>query len=438
MIRFINTNARLLFAVLALFYCSLVAAHPMPNSVMLLDVNSKYASCELQLPLKELQFAVPFDVTHDPDRLIEQQQRTALSKYITDHFWTHGTNGDHWTITVEDMFVDKAEQTATGGYQELNIRLLMTPSPTESTRKFTIHYDGIMHQVVTHRTLVSVRKDWENGRFGDDAIEIGTIYRDGATDEVVPFTVNLAEGSDWKGFKSMVALGMRHISEGIDHLLFLLVLLISAPLLTDGKRWIGSGTTRYTLVRILQIVTAFTIGHSFTLIIGSLGLVAPNTKPVEVLIALSILLTAVHAIRPIFPSRELWIAGGFGLIHGLAFATTLSALDLEPGKLALSLFGFNVGIELMQLLVIFMVMPWLLLLSPYKIYGWLRLTIASFAGLAAMAWAYERYTEQATLASIYLEKILRYSTWAVFFLACFTVVYLLSRKTNATGTDASS
>ena len=144
---------------------------------------------------------------------------------------------------------------------------------------------------------------------------------------------------------------MRHIAEGTDHLLFLLVLLLPAPLLlTKGRRWGGFGGVGYSLRRLLLIVTAFTLGHSFTLLLGALGWVRLPSQPVEVLIAVSILVSAGHAVRPLFPGREAWVAAGFGLVHGLAFASTLANLHLEAGPMALSILGFNLGIELMQLL----------------------------------------------------------------------------------------
>ncbi|RZK63066.1 MAG: HupE/UreJ family protein [Hymenobacter sp.] len=113
----------------------------------------------------------------------------------------------------------------------------------------------------------------------------------------------------------------------------------------------------------LRIVTAFTLGHSRTLLLGALGWVHLPSQPVEVLIAGASLVSAVHAWRPVFPGREGWVAAGFGLVHGLAFASKLAGLHLDAGRLGLSILGFNLGIELMQLFVLALTVPWLLLLS---------------------------------------------------------------------------
>ena len=194
----------------------------------------------------------------------------------------------------------------------------------------------------------------------------------------------------WSGFGSVVQLGIRHIARGTDHLLFLLVLLLPAPLLVSGRRWSGRADVKQGVVRLVRIVTAFTIGHSLTLAAAALGWLHAPSAAIEVLIAVSILVSATHALRPIFPGREAYVAGGFGLVHGLAFATIISATGLDTWHLALTVFGFNLGIELMQLVVVLATMPWLLLLAPTPAYGFVRAFGAVIAGVAALGWIGER------------------------------------------------
>ena len=105
-------------------------------------------------------------------------------------------------------------------------------------------------------------------------------------------------------FSSLFALGVRHIAEGTDHLLFLLTLLLPAPLLFAGSRWGAPVGVRQSLRRILGIVTAFTIGHSLTLTFAALGAVRIPARPVEVLVAASIFVSAIHALRPIVPRQR--------------------------------------------------------------------------------------------------------------------------------------
>jgi hypothetical protein len=174
-------------------------------------------------------------------------------------------------------------------------------------------------------------------------------------------------------FASLFRLGMRHIAEGTDHLLFLVVLLLPAPLLAVGSRWKRPAGVRQSLFHILGIVTAFTVGHSITLSLAAMNFVHAPERPIEVLIAVSILISAAHALRPIFPGREAWIAAFFGLIHGLAFAATLDRLGLARWDRVAGILAFNLGIETMQMLVVMAILPSLILMSRTHVYPVLRI-----------------------------------------------------------------
>lgn len=200
-------------------------------------------------------------------------------------------------------------------------------------------------------------------------------------------------------------LGARHIAEGTDHLLFLLTLLLPAPLLAIRGQWAHRATVRQSLVQILRIVTAFTLGHSLTLELSAFGLVQLPSRPVEVLIAVSILISAIHATRPLFPGREALIAAFFGLVHGLAFASALNELGVTGWYRGVSLLGFNVGIEAMQFVVIAVALPPLLLLSRTSLYPAFRNFGALFAGIASIAWMMERITNSPTLVGQWVQNL---------------------------------
>ena len=220
----------------------------------------------------------------------------------------------------------------------------------------------------------------------------------------------------------MLTLGLQHIAEGTDHLLFLLVLLLPAPLLVGPeRRWGHFGGLRYSLLRLLKIVTAFTVGHSLTLALGGLGWVRWPSQPIEVLIAVSILVSAIHAIRPIFPGREPLIAASFGLIHGLAFAGTIAEYGFSPWYLGLSILGFNLGIELMQLAVVAVIIPWLILLSRTRFYTPVRLVGAVFGGTAALAWIGERTFAWPNPFETVVNGLAHHVGWFVLILACGAV-----------------
>jgi hypothetical protein len=199
--------------------------------------------------------------------------------------------------------------------------------------------------------------------------------------------------------------------------------------LSSNKKWGNYGGLKYCLNRLLKITIAFTIGHSITLLLGALGWVHFPSQPIEVLIALSILVSALHAIRPVFPEKETYIALGFGLIHGLAFANTLSGLNLSSSQMAWSILGFNMGIELMQLFVVALTVPWLIILSrKTSIYNPVRLVGAVFASVVSMAWIIERVINKPNFVTQFMNENTQYAPYVLGLLSVFAVGQVLLKK----------
>ena len=247
-----------------------------------------------------------------------------------------------------------------------------------------------------------------------------------------------ADLSHFAGVPNMFRLGMRHIAEGTDHLLFLLALLLPAPLIAVRARWARSGAVRESLMQIVRVVSAFTVGHSITLALGASGLVSLPSRAVEVLIAFSILTSAVHALRPIFPGREPMIAASFGLIHGLAFATTLQSLGVGAWQRLASILGFNLGIEAMQLLVVAAILPSLLILSRTPQYAALRLAGALFAGVAALGWIIERLFELPTPTDRVTNRLAQSAGWIAVLLFAISVVLWLWHSVRTASASGSA
>lgn len=139
---------------------------------------------------------------------------------------------------------------------------------------------------------------------------------------------------------SYVRIGAEHILFGIDHLLFLVLLV----LITRTPR------------RTALTVTGFTLGHALTITLASLGAVHVDGRVVEALIALSIVFVATELARggrdTLFTRYPVIVAAGFGLLHGLGFAGALAEIGLAQSQVALSLIGFNIGVELGQMLFV--------------------------------------------------------------------------------------
>jgi hypothetical protein len=177
-----------------------------------------------------------------------------------------------------------------------------------------------------------------------------------------------------------LALGFEHILDGVDHLLFLLCLVV--PL-------------RHDLRRLVLIVTAFTVGHSVTLIGSAVGL-APSAlwfpPLVETAIALSILYMAVENVAATRVRARAAIAFAFGLVHGFGFSFALTnTLQFAGDHVLTSLLAFNVGLELGQLLVLLALIPALNLLFRYLVARVGEIVIAVLVGHTAWHWLVERF-----------------------------------------------
>jgi len=192
-------------------------------------------------------------------------------------------------------------------------------------------------------------------------------------------------------FVDFIRLGVWHIWTGIDHILFLLALLLPSVLRWQAGGWEVSSSFRATFMCVLKIVTAFTLAHSITLTLAALKIVHLNSRLVETVIALSVAFAALNNIFAFFPDFGWVIAFCFGFIHGFGFANALSDLGLERGNLAAPLIGFNTGVELGQLGVVAIFLPLAFKLRSRPLY---RVGVFKFGSLLITAlagvWAWER------------------------------------------------
>lgn len=188
-------------------------------------------------------------------------------------------------------------------------------------------------------------------------------------------------------FQQYLRQGVWHIWAGIDHILFLLTLLLPAVLVYRKRQWQPLDDVRPALVAMLKIVTAFTVAHSITLALAASGVVSLPSRLVEPAIALSVLFVALNNLRPMFPASRWWMAFGFGLLHGFGFAGVVAELGLPAGAAAISLLGFNLGVEAGQLAIVAAVFPLAIWLRHTLLYRhWLFNGGSAGAALLAAVW----------------------------------------------------
>lgn len=186
------------------------------------------------------------------------------------------------------------------------------------------------------RISALVRVRLEDGRL------LSAVLDGGRPRFVVP-----ARPRPWAVAVDYARMGFGHIWAGLDHLLFVFGLFCLAV----GPR------------ALLGTLTAFTVGHSITLSLAALDWIRLPTRPVEVLIAVSVLVVALELAAhrtgraPLRPRMTWGIAGSFGLLHGLGFAGALAEAGLPQGAVPAALFSFNVGIELGQIAFVALLLP---------------------------------------------------------------------------------
>jgi hypothetical protein len=185
-----------------------------------------------------------------------------------------------------------------------------------------------------------------------------------------------------------------HIWVGFDHILFLLSLLLPAVLLwrpAPLRQWAPQPQFRAAFTDVLKIVSAFTVAHSITLSLATLGLVALPSRWVESSIAVSVVLAALNNVFPLFHGRRWAVAFGFGLIHGFGFASVLADLGLPRNILALALVGFNLGVEAGQLAIVAVFLPLAFVLRRSRFYRWGVFEAGSVAiAVVATGWFIDR------------------------------------------------
>ncbi len=375
---------------LTLLCAAPAAAHLTPNSEVRLGFARDHVEADIIIPEGEYGLASGNPVGNGVAAL------KAATAYLRQHVHIRSGDGTEWRLTISHI-----EFAQIAGPPDLHAIARFDPPPGVATQRLVIDWTAVTGALPGHFVLFVAASDFAGGHIGGEPRILGAVQ--GARHLLA---IDRGDPGLGRGLRAAIALGMHHIAEGRDHLLFLVTLLLPAPLLAAGDRWRARRTLRSAAWHLAGIITTFTIGHSATLIMAAAFGWRLPAAPVEIAIALTILVAALHAWRPLFPGREALVAGMFGLIHGLAFATAVAGFGLDATERGLAILGFNLGIEAVQLAVIALVLPLLLLVmrSP-RAALWRGLGAAS-AGVAALAWLAERVAGTANPVAQLVDQIL--------------------------------
>ena len=354
----------LLLAAATMFLISsigMAAAHSGTQSYVYLEIFDSTIEGRVEYPVADLNEVLGLRIPSDPDGALAgaEANRATIHSYSAEHLALFDATGNEWPITFGEL---ESLEVGDGAYVIVNFEVDREFDPPP--REFTAFYDGIIHQKTDRDALLIIATDWGSGTFNNEASELLRF-----TSENTVQAIDLGDTSFWAGFSGVVALGVEHIRIGSDHILFIMALVIPSVLVfRRGAGWEPSASFGSSLWRVLKIITMFTVAHTITLTLGGLGIVEFPPALVESVIAISIILTALHNIRPVFDNKEWIIAFGFGLFHGFGFAGLLSDLGLTQSRRVVSLLGFNLGIEVGQALIILLIFPALFLARRTRIY----------------------------------------------------------------------
>ncbi|GGZ71044.1 HupE/UreJ family protein [Algibacter mikhailovii] len=261
-----------------------------------------------------------------------------------------------------------------------------------------VTYKVFIEEEPHHSNLLGIEYNWKSGLFNNESLIALDFNNNDWTK-----TLDLTQGSVWTGFKAMIKQGIWHIWIGLDHILFILALILPAvvrrkPKYADTGSEISSNIWNWYPVEkfkpaffyIIKIITFFTIAHTITLSLASLQIIVLPSRLVESIIALSIGLAAYHNIRPIFKGKDWMIAFIFGLFHGFGFASVLGELGFNGEHLSLSLLGFNIGVEIGQVAIIAVIFPILYFIRKLKVYPKFLVYLSTLLIIISIYWLIER------------------------------------------------
>jgi len=388
MIRNITSNFFLLL-IFSFFLPTLAQAHSPDQSYIYLRIYKEAIGGRFEMTAKDMNKALDLNL----DEALSIEAITPHLQKIQKYFISRSSfKGGGETYRVRFVAPTILSLEETDDYVRFHFEL---DGVSKVPEEIDIFYNVLFDKDPIHRGVLIVEYNWKAGIVDNEAL-ISNIYSGENTQQ----PLSLKDLSLWKGFIALVKLGIWHIWIGLDHILFVVALILPSVVRRRKPRlqvaaensgtWIPVDNFKSAFLYIIKIITFFTIAHSITLALASLNIITLPSWIVESIIAFSIALAAFHNITPIFKSKEWVIAFVFGLFHGFGFASVLGEKGLSGDYMILSLLGFNIGVELGQVLIICMVFPFLFLLRKQKIYppiikyGSLILILISFY------WMFER------------------------------------------------
>jgi hypothetical protein len=323
-------------------------AHKPSDSYLSLRAEGNRLSGQWDIALRDLEFAIGLDDDEDGELTWGEvkAKREAIAAYALARLHVRQGN-ESCPLDPGELLIDEHTD---GVYAVIPL----SGECRQASESLHIDYRLFFDVDAQHKGLLKL----ERGEEGKSGVQSAVFAHDQPERRFV-----LAEKSAFRHFGDYLVEGIFHIWIGIDHILFLVSLLLPAVLIRQAGKaslrasWRGAESFRPAFWEVLKVVTAFTVAHTITLTLATLGLVQLPSRLVESVIALSVVLAALNNLAPLVGHGRWIVAFVFGLIHGFGFASVLADLGLPDSALVVALLGFNLGVETGQLAIVAVVLP---------------------------------------------------------------------------------
>ena len=367
----------------ACFNAGVLHAHAKGENYVWINVEDDHIDGRFEIRRDDLKNKLGVDVDSGDSRIEEVQATQAVvQKYLLDHFSISDNNGEMKLDLADAALVEDNDW-----FIQYPFRINTLPVESEVTIQNRIFLTPDMAaKDRLHRSLIVVEYNKvADKEFG--AENVALVFSPKKTELMVDLD-NLPTVLVWQDFLWQ---GFLHILVGLDHVVFIVLILLTVVLRQENAQWTHEPKFKTVLWNALKVITTFTVAHSVTLSLAALGLVTLNSAVVETIIALSILVLAITNIYPIRGIHGLALIFIFGLFHGLGFASVMGDLQFRTVLIERILVLFNVGVELGQVLIALLVLPLLFVLRKNLAYRKLIVWPVSIAAAClAILWITER------------------------------------------------
>ena len=354
-------------------------AHSSSNSYIIFSTQNQASVLRADINFRDVDLV--FDLDQNKDGKVSWGETLAKTAEI--QAWLEqgiqlNTTSQKCSLTQMNM---KASDHADGTYLSVEWAVACLGAAQEGPTGLKLRYSLMFDQDNLHRALVKIDlpDSQSSAILSPERPEVSlTKANDSLTHVLARYLIE----------------GVWHIWIGVDHILFLLSLLILAFLEPTRKsviHWPAVKNVKTSVLDVLTVVTAFTLAHSITLGLTIFKWLEPSADFIEPVIALSVVAAALNNLLGWAALRRWQLAFAFGLVHGFGFANVLLDLGLPSDQLAIALGGFNLGVELGQIAIVLVFLPLAWTLRHTIFYRWVVVVGGSLAIAAlGLIWTLQR------------------------------------------------